>query len=154
MGWGKCGARELRVSFLVSQRASSVSCAGHRLRGTRSVRLLVTEVQEAVPSRLGEAAPHPWSAAPGSPTGRTQGLISCQKNLLAIRDKRSQAAQGRLDLPHLGSMAWPSRTQLLTVNRCLWAQKGRTPLFRSVTLLSPRKHTWKLWEVTKSRLFF
>lgn len=80
------------------------------LRGTRSACLLVTEVQEAVPSRLGEAAPHPWSAAPGSPTGQTQGLISCQKNLLSVRDKRSHAAQGRLDLPHLGyPMVWPQQ---------------------------------------------
>lgn len=81
-----------------------------------------TEVQEAVPSRLGEAAPHPWSAAPGSPTGRTQGLISCRKNL----------AQGRLGLPHLGTQ-WPGpgRAQPLTLSRCLQVQKAGPALVQT-----------------------
>ena len=97
-------------------------------RGTCSAHLLATEVQEAVPSRLGEAAPHPWSAAPGSPTGWTQGLISCWKNLLAVRDERSHAAQGRLGLPHLGySVSWPrqgSPTHTLQVSA--GAESGRS----------------------------
>lgn len=81
-----------------------------------------TEVQEAVPSRLGEAAPHPWSAAPGSPTGRTQGLISCRKN----------PAQGRLGPPHLGAQ-WPGpgRAQPLTLSRRLQVQRAGPALVQT-----------------------